>query len=389
LRGELLVRNDVIATLFESWPVPTTFQPSPAGRPSGGSPGIAGPTRRGALAGLAALACSGLAGQARAAGPAAAFRSEWFHFQARFLLPEGRVVDTGNGGVSHSEGQGWGLLFALWADDRPAFERLLGWTRRVLRRPGDALHAWRFRPEAALPVDDPNNATDGDICIAWALLEAGQRWDMPDYTALGTAIARDILRLLVRRVGAYSVLLPGARGFELAEGTVINPSYYVFPAFAALARAVPDPAWVRVAADGLVLLQACRFGRWGLPPDWAVLGRAEGSLSLPGGWPPRFSFDAVRVPLYLAWAGLGSEPVLERVRDFWTDPAHPVLPAWADLTSDATAPYAASPGVRAIARLTGAQRLAGPVAQQAEASVADAPNYYSAALSMLVRMAKR
>ena len=382
-----MVRKTAIATLSESPPVPTTSEPSPCGPlPGGPLPGGWGPGRRAALAGLAALAG---AGPARAARPASGFHHEWFHFQARFLLHEGRVVDSGNGGVSHSEGQGWGLLFALWADDRPAFERILGWTRRVLRRPGDALHAWRFRPQAGLAVDDPNNATDGDLCIAWALLEAGQRWDAPDYTVLGTAIARDILRLLVRRVGAYSVLLPGTQGFELAEGTVINPSYYVFPAFAALARAVPDPAWVRVAADGLVLLRACRFGRWGLPPDWALLGRADGGLSLPAGWPPRFSFDAVRVPLYLAWAGLWGEPALEQIRGFWTDPAHPVLPAWADLGTGATAPYAASPGVAAIARLIGAQRLAGPVAQQAEASVAEAPNYYSAALSLLVRRAMR
>ncbi|MBL6079944.1 glycosyl hydrolase family 5 [Belnapia sp. T18] len=345
-----------------------------------------GPSRRGILTGLAALA---VAGPARAMEAPAAFRTEWFRFQSRFLVPEGRVIDTGNGGVSHSEGQGWGLLFALAADDQPGFERIFDWTRRVLRRPGDNLHAWRFRPDAALPVDDPNNATDGDLCIAWALLEAGARWSRPDYTLVGTAIARDILRLLVRRVGAYSVLLPGAQGFELANGAVINPSYYVFPAFGALARAVPDPAWVRVAADGLVLLRACRFGRWGLPPDWAVLGRTDGGLTLPANWPPRFSFDAVRVPLYLSWAGLGGEPALERVRNFWTDPAHLAMPAWADLTTDAVAPYAASPGVMAVARLAGAQRPAGPVAQRAASSVGDAPDYYSAALSMLARMASR
>ena len=29
-------------------------------------------------------------------------------FRARFVLPEGRVVDTYNGNASHSEGQGWG-----------------------------------------------------------------------------------------------------------------------------------------------------------------------------------------------------------------------------------------------------------------------------------------
>ncbi|MBL6454951.1 glycosyl hydrolase family 5 [Belnapia sp. T6] len=329
-----------------------------------------------------------LAGAGHAlAQPSDASRAEWRAFQSRFLAADGRVVDTGNGGVSHSEGQGWALFFAVRADDQAAFQRILGWTRRVLKRPRDELHAWRYRPEAAMPVEDLNNATDGDIFIAWALLEAGERWGNAEYTAIGIAIARDILRHLVRRAGAFSVLLPGARGFEHAGTTIINPSYYVFPAFSALARAVPDRAWVRVAADGLVLLRASRFGRWGLPPDWAVLSKADGEVKLPQSWPPRFSFDAVRVPLYLAWAGLGAEPAMGRARNFWTDPSHPFVPAWTDLESDLLAPYPASPGVMAVARLASQQRGNALPALQSLASVVSAPDYYSAALSLLVRFA--
>ncbi len=36
----------------------------------------------------------------------------WSEFRTRFLTADGRVVDTGNQGVSHSEGQGYGLLLA-------------------------------------------------------------------------------------------------------------------------------------------------------------------------------------------------------------------------------------------------------------------------------------
>ena len=341
---------------------------------------------------LASMAGAGIGGMAVFGSPAVALttdldRQEWAAFQARFLAPEGRVVDSGNAGVSHSEGQGWGLLFAVRADDRPGFDRLLGWTRRVLRRPRDELHAWRFEPNATIPVADVNNATDGDLCIAWALLEAGERWGVADFTALGTAIGRDILRLLVRRAGAYSVLLPGARGFDRPEATILNPSYYVFPAFAALARAVPDPAWVRVAADGLVLLRSSRFGRWGLPPDWVALNKADARLSLPSRWPPRFSYDAVRVPLYLAWAGLTSEPALGQARSFWTDPRHAYVPAWADLSSDIVASYAASPGVTAVSQLAVAQRSNAASMARSLPLVAQAPDYYAAALGLLVRAA--
>jgi endo-1,4-beta-D-glucanase Y len=250
-------------------------------------------------------------------------RASWAAFQSRFVTPEGRVVDTGNGGISHSEGQGWGMLLAIRADDRRGFDRLLAWTRRTLQRPRDSLHAWRFRPDAAMPVDDPNNATDGDLCIAWALLEAGQRWGSQDLTAAGAAIGRDLLRFLVRPAGSFSLLLPGMQGFERTDHLIINPSYYVFPAFRLLAQAVPDAAWARLAADGLVLLRQARFGRWHLPPDWLQVSRKNAALAPAEGWPARFSFDAVRVPLWLAWAGLRREPALLRAHRFWTAAAAP------------------------------------------------------------------
>jgi endoglucanase len=342
------------------------------------------PRRAGLGLGLAALAAP-----AAAVSPLSLDRAQWAVFQARYITPDGRVVDTGNGGISHSEGQGWAMLFAVRMDDRAGFDRVLGWTRRHLRRAGDQLHAWKLNPAQGRAPDDQNNATDGDLCIAWALLEAGDRWGDAAYTQLGTAITRDILRLLVVRVGKYAVLLPGVRGFDRPDQTILNPSYYVFPAFAVLARAVPDPAWVRLAADGLVLLRAARFGRWGLPPDWALLHRADGTMTMPRRWPTRFSYDAVRVPLYLAWAQLGSEPALLRARGFWADPTHGFLPAWADLSNDALSPYPGSAGVQAVAQLAGSMRTTPGSPPRPLPWVAEAEDYYAAALVMLARLARR
>ena len=81
-------------------------------------------------------------------------KAEWEAFRSRFVAPDGRVIDTGNGGVSHTEGQGWGMLFAASYDDHPTFERIRSWTNRTLARRGDALHAWRYVPGAPQPVAD-------------------------------------------------------------------------------------------------------------------------------------------------------------------------------------------------------------------------------------------
>lgn len=314
--------------------------------------------------------------------PAPAQAAGWAAFRDRFMTTEGRVVDTGNRGISHSEGQGWAMLAAVRADDAGAFGLLWRWTRQHLRRPHDSLSAWRFRPGHG--VDDMNNATDGDLFIAWALLEGAARWQEPELARQGEAIARDVLRLLARPAGRFLVLLPGAHGFEHAGLTVVNPSYYAFPAIRALARAVPDPAWLRLAADGLALLRDARFGRWGLPPDWLAVPRGEGELAPAPGWPARFSYDAVRVPLYLAWAGLHGEAAAMRATRFWFDPAHRRLPAWADLTTDGVSPYAATSGIWSVANFT--QWLQnGRGFQPPRLSGRD--DYYSAALQLLVGLA--
>jgi endoglucanase len=312
--------------------------------------------------------------------------TEWHAFRARFLAPEGRLVDTGNNGVSHSEGQGWGLMFAAAFDDRAAFDSILAWTQRVLKRRTDHLHAWRFRPTAAVAVDDPNNATDGDLYIAFGLLMAHARWRQAAYRDLAIAIARDVLRLTLRRPDGKPALLPGAAGFESAAGMVLNPSYIVLPAYAALAAAMPGEAWPRLAQQGLEWLRRARFGAWGLNPDWVLVPPGRGAaLRLPAAWPPRFSFDAVRAPLSLAWAGEVRHPALLGAHAFWSDPRWSVPPAWVDLVSGGTAEFAASPGMLSIARFAAA-RITGNGASVSLPSVNLSGDYYSASLTLLTRV---
>ena len=310
---------------------------------------------------------------------------EWARYKARFVAPEGRVVDTGNNGQSHSEGQGWGMLLSVHFDDRPTFDRLLRWTRASLRRDGDALHTWRWLP-TAVPISDRNNATDGDLFIAAALIRGGARWSDPSLTEEGVAIARDVLRLLVRRVDDMLVLLPGARGFEHRTHVVLNPSYYALPAIATVAEALPDPAWLRIVTDGLRILRGAQFGRWGLPPDWIAVSRLDGRVSPAQGWPARFAYDAVRLPLWLSWAGLTDEPSAARPAVFWADAAHRYVPAWADLTTDSTSPYPAGAGMTNIARFA-ALRCDVPFRRPIGDLRAEGRDYYDTSLGLLVRMA--
>ncbi len=271
-------------------------------------------TRRDLLIGTAAATLCGGAGAfaSRAAAPGSpgpgtasidpALFSAW---AARFVEPSGRVIDDGNRGISHSEGQGYGLLLAAFAGDRAAFERMRGWTDRVLKRPDD-LHRWRYDPAAADPMADPNNATDGDLLIAWALAEGAARWGDAALRLAGARIARAVMRLTVIPGEGGPLILPGAAGFgagDRPDGPVVNPSYWVFPAFPALAGLAPEFDWTGLAASGLDLIARARFGERQLPADWVALG--GGRMRPANGFDPVFGWNAIRVPLYLAFAGTG------------------------------------------------------------------------------------
>jgi endoglucanase len=313
---------------------------------------------------------------------ACAADSDWETFKQGFVQPEGRVIDTGQGRITHSEGQGFAMLFAVHYDDTATFDLLWQWTQKRLQVRDDALMAWRWDPQQG--NSDKNNASDGDVLIAWALIRGAERWQRPDYAAAGQRIARDIRKKLLKRVAHGLVLLPGVEGFDKPEGMTINLSYWVFPALRELARADPAPEWADLEKTGLEILGYSRFGRWGLPPDWLKLGERVAPAD---GFPERFGFDAVRIPLYLLWSRKETEPLLRPYREFWGyfEGAR-FLPAWTNLKDDGVDSFGADMGIRAIAQV---------IAQYPQAKASRLPAlekgqaYYSSALLLLCKIALR
>jgi endoglucanase len=303
----------------------------------------------------------------------------WQTWRDRFLAADGRVIDTGQGGVSTSEGQGYGLLLAAAAGDAARFERIWRWTRGHLATRPDGLLAWRYHPERG--VEDDNAATDGDLLVAWALARGAQRFGRQEYRSEAQKMAAAIRRRLVVETAWGPVLKAAPAGFDRPEGPVVNLSYWIFPAFAELARIDPDPVWQGLQASGLKLLRLARFGRWGLPPDWLLL--ADPLRPVPER-PARFGYDALRIPLYLAWAGVEAPDLLDPFRAFWRDWACTGrLPAWTDFGQDAIDAWGEFAGVHAIARLLGVEAR-GYRPQRLETL-----DYYPATLVLLAGLAGR
>jgi len=208
--------------------------------------------RRALLASASLVGSFSIGGCARA--DAGRFH-DWSAFRQRFLMSDGRIVDNGNGSVSHSEGQGYGLLLAAAANDKEAFDRIWSWTRTTLGVRGDGLFAWRFDPNGTPTVADLNNASDGDILIAWALYRAAKRWNESAYADASQNIRAALLRLMIRPIGKLNVLLPGEHGFDTADGVVYNPSYYIWPALDAFRREDGHELWDALIEDGQRLQQ--------------------------------------------------------------------------------------------------------------------------------------
>ena len=231
----------------------------------------------------------------------------WQQYKTNYVTDNGRVVDTGNGRISHSEGQGYAMLLAIAANDRATFDKIWGWTRANLMVRDDQLLAWRWDPAHRPAVADINDASDGDILVAWALTEAAEYWGDVALKVSARRVAVEIGRkLVIYKTKNGALLLPAVAGFapeDRADGPVVNLSYWVFPAFARLPLVAPEIDWRGIVQSGLDALKLARFGADGLPAEWISL--KDGKARPADGFPAQFGYNAIRIPLYLAWAGIG------------------------------------------------------------------------------------
>lgn len=236
---------------------------------------------------------------------------EWAAYRSAFVS-DGRVVDTSNGNISHSEGQGYGLLLSYLADDRDSFADIWAFTQAELMVRDDGLVAWKWDPDANPHITDENNASDGDILIAYALILAGEAWEDDGYVDAARSLANAVGATSTMRWRGRDILLPASFGFrreDQDDGPVVNLSYWIFEAFPALARIAPDTDWDSIAQNGRRLVNETRIGPLGLPSDWLSLRTMPPAPA--AAFPPEFGYNGIRIPLYLLRGGT-KEPALLR-----------------------------------------------------------------------------
>lgn len=208
-----------------------------------------------------------------------------------------------------SEGQSYAMFFALVANDRATFDRVLNWTRTNLSaNQFDAaslrLPAWQWgkRQDGSFGVIDSNSASDSDVWIAYDLFQAGRLWKEPAYTKLAYALATQIVKQEVADLpGLGPMLLPGPQGFRTGQLTRLNPGYLPLPVLRGLAQDMPDGPWTKLAQNAAKMIRiTCRAATRRIGPP---IRRAATASSSSIRRTAMGSYDAIRVYL---WAGMAS-----------------------------------------------------------------------------------
>ena len=360
--------------------------------------------------GLAAFAC--IAGLALApfayandkplAGALAKDAALWQAYAAQFITGDGRVIDNVNGGISHTESQGYGMLLAVAANDKAMFERIWSFTQSTMYVREDGLGAWKFEPKVAVAsndtaeiaspvagqITDMNNATDGDILIAWALAEAGSAGFGEQYSARATQISQ-ALRSTVYNAGSLGLqMMPGKTGFSAAERggqPVVNLSYWVFPAFDRLAVLAPQAMWPELTKSGMAHIKASQNFAAALPSDWFALDVEKSIIAAAPGFDDAFSYNSIRIPLYLAMTGPKSRRVLRASFEQWFQLEGPLKTV--GVNDRALRDTLLDPGYEAIRDLYKCATASTPFPAATLTSLD--VNYYPATLQMLAIIAAR
>ncbi|MGY4495294.1 cellulose synthase complex periplasmic endoglucanase BcsZ [Pseudomonas sp. TE3610] len=274
---------------------------------------------------LSALALATLLpGLAQAQGCSTQNWPLWNQYAERFVQKDGRMLGSSmDPNQSSSEGQSYGMFFALVANDPVTFDSLWRWTRDNLSgaNPGQNLPGWLWGSagNGTWGLLDKNSASDADLWMAYALLEADRLWHKPHYRADALLILGNVEHTLIRDIpGLGKMLLPGPVGYEHPDQLWrFNASYLPLPLLRRFTKQSPTSPWKAVADSTAKMIADKNMNRFGFVPDWVAYRGTDvnkGMFVVDKFSNPLGSYDAIRAYL---WAGLTSpaDPLAKPILD--------------------------------------------------------------------------
>jgi endo-1,4-beta-D-glucanase Y len=189
-------------------------------------------------------------------------RSVYEYWKMRFVVPAGnslRVVRDTNGNDTVSEGIAYGMLAAVYMNDRPAFDGF--WAYAMQHKDSHGFMHWHINADGTVASDGMGSALDADEDMAWALLMASAQWQSGAYLDEGKRLINGIVTFMTDGEG---MLLPGD-GWGNTDRTFpdyFSPGYY--RVFGEVTNSTTN--WNTIIDRNYAILEAVS-GMYGLVPD--------------------------------------------------------------------------------------------------------------------------
>jgi endo-1,4-beta-D-glucanase Y len=214
----------------------------------------------------------------------------WTAYKTALIVADGsdgsmRVARPENSNDTVSEGISYGMLFAVYMNDKATFDALWKYEQKHVDTHG--LMNWHVTSAGTSAGGDQNSATDADEDMAFALVMADKQWG--GYTTVATN--------MVNTVAMNDFATDGTIKGGDTYANAVNPSY-IAPAFYRVFGAYTgDTRWATILTRSYTLLASAQNATTGLVPDWSVGNRTNTT----------YTYDATRTPFRVAvdvcWTG--------------------------------------------------------------------------------------
>lgn len=224
-------------------------------------------------------------------------QANWNEYKSLFIAKDGRVIDRVNGDITHSESIGYALYFALKNNDIRTFNKVHRWYKNNLKSNDYGLIGWKWgkdNKDLSWHLLDSNNATDGDLWIAYDNLLMYEKTKNIEYKNEAMKMVASIKKNLILSLHGKLFLLPAEQGFVQENFIEINLSYYLFFIFDKFKEYDNDSVWQQLKSDGIALLKEAVFTPLKLPADWIKVNKMNLKIEL--GKEGMFGYDALRIP---------------------------------------------------------------------------------------------
>jgi endo-1,4-beta-D-glucanase Y len=210
-------------------------------------------------------------------------QAAWTKWKARAVVADGgnlRVQRWENGNDTVSEGIGYGMVAAVYMNDKATLDKLWAYAQQHFDNNG--LMQWHLNSSGS--VVESGSATDGDEDMAFALVMADKQWG--GYATPAKALLTNIMNHEVDGSG----IIKSGDGFQEDKR---NPSYLAPAYYRVFAEYTGNTRWTAVVDASYTLLNKCANSSTGLVPAWC--NSNGGALD-----PSTYQYDACRTPFRIA-----------------------------------------------------------------------------------------